>query len=356
NEQTEPDLLSEENDNDAFPDSEENEIPVVQSESKDDELIVEVNADNDLNDRDLNDETISEGGLKESHALVVDEEPILVEEDNVVDVPVSENNIEDLPASEDKIEETPLVEETIENDDNSEDKVEQEETKLFYEPVEAERKNEKNFPWLPIISVLLLIALAVVLIFIYKEEQRLIEEQSLYVYVDEDAFQKAYKDGAIDKLPGTQDDVQEEDSMIAPENEVDSLINSQAVDSISLTQNKTLEIEPQTASTSVNPEQVAPPVKVKESPEKTENTPKATTALKQRQLAAGETLRILAEKEFGSREFWVYIYLKNKAKIPNPNSVKVGTLLTIPDKTEYGGIDANDPNSIKRAKLAASKL
>lgn len=66
-------------------------------------------------------------------------------------------------------------------------------------------------------------------------------------------------------------------------------------------------------------------------------------------LQEGKTLRLIAEDKLGNREFWIYIYLKNKNKIKNPNIVSVGTELMIPDPSEYN-IDASDPQSIAKAK------
>lgn len=87
--------------------------------------------------------------------------------------------------------------------------------------------------------------------------------------------------------------------------------------------------------------------------ERIEDTPKE---LEKVVLQDGKTLRIIAEDKFGNREFWVYIYLKNKNKIRNPNIVSVGTELIIPDSTEYD-IDASDPQSIAKAKaLGDSEL
>jgi hypothetical protein len=67
------------------------------------------------------------------------------------------------------------------------------------------------------------------------------------------------------------------------------------------------------------------------------------------QLPADKTLRLIALEKFGNREFWVYIYYKNKKKIKNPNIVPVGIELIIPDKSEYG-IDASNPQSVAKAK------
>lgn len=67
------------------------------------------------------------------------------------------------------------------------------------------------------------------------------------------------------------------------------------------------------------------------------------------QLQEGETLRILAEKLFGNREFWIYIYLENSESIADPNRVPAGIQLTLPDPVHYR-IDPADPASVNRAK------
>lgn len=83
-------------------------------------------------------------------------------------------------------------------------------------------------------------------------------------------------------------------------------------------------------------------------PEKTERKDLSQEAVKIR-LAAGQTLRLLALEQYGSREFWIYIYLENQSQIKNPNQVPVGTELRIPDTSRYH-INANDPQSVMRAK------
>ena len=66
-------------------------------------------------------------------------------------------------------------------------------------------------------------------------------------------------------------------------------------------------------------------------------------------MKAGKTLRLIALDKYGSREFWVYIYLKNKDKINNPDVIPVGLELVLPNKAEYD-IDAENPESIATAK------
>ncbi len=77
--------------------------------------------------------------------------------------------------------------------------------------------------------------------------------------------------------------------------------------------------------------------------------------VKKVRLEQGKTLRLLALDLFGSREFWVYIYLENQDQIPNPNQVPTGLELVIPHKEKYD-IDVNNPSSISKAKEMGTKI
>lgn len=67
------------------------------------------------------------------------------------------------------------------------------------------------------------------------------------------------------------------------------------------------------------------------------------------------TLRILAQEKLGNREFWVYIYMKNRGCINNPNTIPMGTELFIPEKTEYD-MNAADPEAVKTAKKIGDEV
>ncbi|MDD4515135.1 HU family DNA-binding protein [Massilibacteroides sp.] len=66
-------------------------------------------------------------------------------------------------------------------------------------------------------------------------------------------------------------------------------------------------------------------------------------------------LTLIAQKYYGHKVFWVYIYEYNKAIIQNPNNIQIGTELIIPDASLYN-IDAKNPESIKKAKALQSEL
>lgn len=74
-----------------------------------------------------------------------------------------------------------------------------------------------------------------------------------------------------------------------------------------------------------------------------------TEPLETIQMVVGKTLRLIALDKYGNREFWVYIYLKNKDKIKNPDVVPVGVELVMPNMVEYD-INPNSPESVAKAK------
>jgi len=80
-----------------------------------------------------------------------------------------------------------------------------------------------------------------------------------------------------------------------------------------------------------------------------------TTPLTVETIRAGHTLRNISLKYYGHKSFWVYIYEENRNAIKNPNNVPLGTKLVIPSPAKYG-IDANNKESVEKAKKAESEL
>lgn len=72
-------------------------------------------------------------------------------------------------------------------------------------------------------------------------------------------------------------------------------------------------------------------------------------------IASGERLTLLAQKYYGNKVFWVYIYDFNKAKIPDPDRVPAGMEILIPAKEVYA-INAQSSASIAQAKELQSKI
>lgn len=64
----------------------------------------------------------------------------------------------------------------------------------------------------------------------------------------------------------------------------------------------------------------------------------------------------LAEKKYGNRVFWVYIYVENKDKISSPVNIPRGTVLRIPDLREDYKVDITDSMEIKKAIDLADRI
>jgi len=70
----------------------------------------------------------------------------------------------------------------------------------------------------------------------------------------------------------------------------------------------------------------------------------------------GSRLTLIAEKYYGNKLFWVYIYEFNKAKIgPNPNRIPTNMEILVPKKEVYN-IDANNSLSVEKARLKQSEI
>lgn len=66
-------------------------------------------------------------------------------------------------------------------------------------------------------------------------------------------------------------------------------------------------------------------------------------------------LTLISLKHFGHKVFWVYIYEHNKEIVQNPNNIRIGTELIIPDASLYG-IDAKNPESVAKAKVKQTEI
>lgn len=81
----------------------------------------------------------------------------------------------------------------------------------------------------------------------------------------------------------------------------------------------------------------------------TDGQPKTVT------LQPGERLTLVALSHFGDKAFWPYVFEVNKDKLKAPNLVQAGMKLYLPDPNYYH-IDANDPESLRKAKNLGAQL
>lgn len=67
-------------------------------------------------------------------------------------------------------------------------------------------------------------------------------------------------------------------------------------------------------------------------------------------------LNSLAQKHYGNKVYWVYIFLDNQDKIKNPNNVIVGTKLRIPPKQQYDVSETDEKANIEAAFRKQSEI
>ncbi len=118
-------------------------------------------------------------------------------------------------------------------------------------------------------------------------------------------------------------------------------INENIVEVIPETTPDTISNVPETVTPEIKPEST-----VKKEAKATQYT--VVNGVKKRKIAEGERLTLIALQEYGSKDFWVYIYEENKSVIKNPENVMVGIEIIIPPASKYS-IDKNNPESIKKA-------
>lgn len=94
----------------------------------------------------------------------------------------------------------------------------------------------------------------------------------------------------------------------------------------------------------------------------TTSTPKTTTKPATKRsipatlvIGTGDRLTLIAQKYYGHKVFWVYIYMENKEAISNPNNVPIGTTLRLPEKHPTM-MDPNNPQAIKKAEELQDRI
>jgi nucleoid DNA-binding protein len=71
-------------------------------------------------------------------------------------------------------------------------------------------------------------------------------------------------------------------------------------------------------------------------------------------IGKGDRLTLLAEKYYGHKDYWVYIFEANKSVIKNPDAVSAGMKLKIP-KLGSDKVDVNNPQTLTKAKELAKQ-
>ena len=72
-------------------------------------------------------------------------------------------------------------------------------------------------------------------------------------------------------------------------------------------------------------------------------------------IESGSRLTLIAQKYYGHKLFWVYLYLANKDAIADPNNVPIGTSVLIPIPQKYD-IDAKNQASLDKAAALQTQI
>lgn len=213
-------------------------------------------------------------------------------------------------------------------------------------PVVKKKKKETSNASLYVILALLLLLLGVGIFYYFYYDRLSYDEfnsTTQHTQTTDDSF----------LLPGDSAAVQESEK-------------SENVDTSGVTASGTNEstaTSPVASTSSTRKEQTASTASTsskKTTPQQTKPTTGTSTSsdhnvMARVKVASGERLTLLAQKYYGNKVFWVYIYDFNKAKIPDPDRVPAGMEILIPAKEVYA-INAQSSASIAQAKELQSKI
>lgn len=213
-------------------------------------------------------------------------------------------------------------------------------------PVVKKKKKETSNTSLYVILALLLLLLGVGIFYYFYYDRLSYEEfnsttqhtqttdDSFLLPGDSAAVQESEKSENVDTFGGTASGTNE----------------STATSPVASTSSTRKEQTASTASTSskkTTPQQTKPATDT--------STSSDHNVMARVKVASGERLTLLAQKYYGNKVFWVYIYDFNKAKIPDPDRVPAGMEILIPAKEVYA-INAQSSASIAQAKELQSKI
>lgn len=300
-------------------------------------------------EEDSTEEVLKESVVDEHEETVVEEpEESVVEEhkETIVEEPeeaiVEEAKREDVaaeePSTEDVATEAPITEEAIQDIPVAES-----------ESVKT-NKQEKSSAWLYAVVIVLLLAAIGLFVWIFRYSSVAVLKQDLPVM-------EVSADTLTSEIP-----------VVEGEQHDSSTLKQDSVPTVP--QDSETERPQDIAAEEVSPTVVAPieePDKPVVAPSTPISSSTATEDLSGKrlrdehgnyvtfELQPGERLTIVALERYGDKAFWPYIYDVNTDRLTSPNVVPVGVRLYLPDPQAFH-IDANDPNSLQRAKQRGAVL
>lgn len=296
--------------------------------------------------------------------------PVSVSEQEPVSVSASEQPEEDdevSPAEENKVEETPAAK-------NPQAKAEPVSISEHYQEFADE---DKKTPLIRLLSVLLILACAALAWFIYKIERpsanpfnrELLENASNPTPTPVDTIEEEGEEiffGEVEQTSEQTDSVAEDAMLAEAEQAAAEAAEKAEAERIAKEKAAAEKLAAEKAAAEkLAAEKAAKEKAAKEDADKTTPTTQKPTSstisgrLKNADgtyathvLGQGGRLTLVALEHYGDKAFWPYIFEVNRDKLSDPSLVRTGMVLYLPDPKVFG-IDANDPNSIAKAKAKA---
>ncbi|WP_243349298.1 HU family DNA-binding protein [Parabacteroides sp. FAFU027] len=364
------------------------ETVVLDDEIIADEPIIILPASNIVQSQEIENSHKELTPKKKIHQESKEEEPLLTSSlsdivttinNTIIQPSVTNENIESQNAPSLIVSPKPLKTVTTMKSEEEEPNLDNEE-----EEEEYEKSDKKVIRWIIVVLILVLIAFAAYFLYFSSKGHKMNFTQNIPTY------EEMAKQDSMDKAVSTSDTVT---SMTATETQKKAI---QQVENPKITTQPgpSLAIQQKTATsgtpkTDVKPAQNEAPASLSSTKEqKKESKPSKIVANKNTEniavekektdknavktksetknskpgkkiatevIKSGSRLTLLAQKYYGNKAFWVYIYQANKSKISNPNNVPVGTELIIPAKETYS-IDPNNKESVDKAKNMAKSI
>ncbi|MDR2472164.1 MAG: HU family DNA-binding protein [Tannerella sp.] len=162
----------------------------------------------------------------------------------------------------------------------------------------------------------------------------------------QETITEGYLSSDDEKEVGDDDEADNNDNTV--ETQPQEAIAEVKTDSINRNGNAIDWLAPSSADTGKQTKRADRPNPEIEQKNKQQDATKETKIPKTIKVTQGMTLRFIAERYYGDKMFWVYIYEENKSKFKDPDILPLGITLTMPLPAKYG-IDAKSMSSKDRA-------
>ncbi|MDH8701688.1 nucleoid DNA-binding protein/glycerol-3-phosphate cytidylyltransferase-like family protein [Dysgonomonadaceae bacterium PH5-43] len=278
----------------------------------------------------------------------------LSEEQELVTQDVSETIQELEPQQEPETQGEPEIQENISDKVDAENDLEENNTVKVTGAIvlKQKRKKEKNmsinkksiFKWIVVCVFLAVLVAGYIHFGVYEEEYN--SDFVARPFVEKNKGQELADTLVSISTSETIADIEVEEPA---KMEQEKIVETESKAVVETKPEESFEVKPEKIVETKPDKIVEVPAKVVEKQDTIQKTVAKINSVKKRKLQQGDRLTVIALEEYGHKSFWIYIYEENKALIKDPDNVKAGIELIIPNPEKYG-IDKTDSASIQKAK------